>query len=540
MSSSVLFSPARAVVTATLLALVLTGCALKRDSYETPEVALPETYREIDKATDAIARAEAETPMDETLPDDLTRWWTRFNSAELNDLVERALRHNWNVRAAVARLEQAEAGWRRTRAAELPTLDGFFDAGVSAPEGGIGSVPEGGTVSQQGEYSMGLRASYEVDLWGANRAASVAAYEESRASAFARRTVAWTLTADVVTAYLQVLSLQDRVATAKETKRILTSHLEAVRERMEGGDADRLQVAQQRAAVAEAAAVIPALELQRDEALHAIALLVGTSPKQLDIKGGSLSELTFPAIQPGIPSRLLLRRPDILQAEAALLGADANIDAARAAFLPSFNLTGEAGFGSNVLASLVRPESLVWSLTASVLVAIFDGGANQARLDAARARHKELVATFMQTAYTAMREVEDALSSVHYLDQRLEGQREAVAAAREAYELSLEAFDIGVVDFINLLDTERTLFDNKDTLHQVEFDRATASVALFQALGGDVESQATSGTPRTRPDSHEPPEKAEDGQPDDDTPPMNTVPLWPLPTATQPSMRAAQ
>lgn len=469
------------------LVLVLTGCAVKRDSYETPTVPLPASVEGPPGSVTAVA-AEDRLP-------DLSRWWTRFDSAELNALVERALTHNWQVRAAVARLAQAEAGWRRTRADELPTLDAFGDAGAEAPRGGIGSVREGQDVNSERSFSVGLRARYEVDLWGANAAASEAAWERAQASADARRTVAWTLTADVVTAYLQVLSLSDRITTAEGTLRVLRDQLQAVIDRMEGGDADALQVAQQRTAVSEAAAVIPVLSLQRDQALHALAVLIGTTPDQVQLRGRTLTDVQFPTVAAGIPSHVLLRRPDIQRAEHELLAADADIDVARAAFLPSFALTAESGFGSNYLTTLLRPESLLWSLAASILQPIFDGGENEARLDVAEARHQELAANYMQAVYTSLREVKDALSGVHYLDQRLAGQREAVAAAREALALSREAYAIGTIDFITLLDTERTLFTNEDILHRIEFERANASVALFKALGGDAEAQGTAGAP---------------------------------------------
>lgn len=515
-----LFSSRSGVLAASLaLSLALSGCAVKRDTYETPPVPLPETFREADKAAgmivapapDAAAPEAAPKAEEPELPRDLSRWWMRFGSDELNDLVERALENNWTVQAAVARLAQAEATWERTHAGEFPHLDGFANADAEAPRNGIGSVAKGQPVTSERTFEVGLRASYEADLWGANRAASVSALERAQASAAARRTVAWTLTADIVTAYLQYLSLSDRITTARTTLRVMRELEDAVRQRMLGGDADALQVAQQRTAVAEASAVIPVLELQRDEALHAIALLLGTAPNELSLKGTTLSDVTFPTVAPDLPSHLLLRRPDILQAEHELLAADANIDEARAAFLPSVNLTADTGYGSNYLSSLLRPESLMWSLASSVLVSIFDAGENDARLDAARARHRELVANYMQTSYTALRDVEDALSSVHYLSERLDAQREAVAAARESHSLSLEAYSIGMVDYLTLLDTERTLSDNEDTLHRIEFERAAASVALFKALGGDAETQAQSGVPK---EEQEPPgaEEPENGQ----------------------------
>ena len=487
------------LVAATLVALALGGCMAKRDSYETPEIALPETYRQAGKSgIPTPPESEAR------LPRDLSRWWTRFDSPELNRLVERALDNNWRVKAAVARLAQAEANLGQTRAGELPRLEGIADASVDAPEDGIGTVDSGESVTNEREYRLGLRASYEVDLWGANRAASVAAWERSKATMFARRTVAWTLTANVVDTYLRYLSLQDRVATARKTRQVFRDLLAAVEARLEGGEADGLQVAQQRAAVAEASSTIPDLERQRDQALHALAVLVGTTPGNLNLDGESLSGIAYPTVVPGLPSRLLLRRPDVQQAEHDLLAADADIDVARAAFLPQFNLTAEGGVGSNFIEVLFRPESLFFNIAGDVVQDIFDGGANEARLAASRARHRELVADYQQASLTALREVEDALSAIHFLKQRVAAQREAVAASRDSLSLNREAFEMGVIDHISLLDAQRTLFDNEDAFFSVALQRAQASVALFQALGGDTDRQATAGTPETGASETEP------------------------------------
>lgn len=499
-------------------ALALGGCAILRDSYDTPEVELPETFQEADKLASESEDAEAagETPQEpDRLPRDLSKWWTGFENPELNRLVETALTSNFDVQSAIARLAQAEAGFRQTRANEFPELQGIAESRVEAPEDGVGTVGDGESVSTEQTHRLGLRASYEVDLWGANRAASIAAFERSQASAFARRTVAWTLTADVVNAYLEYLSLQDRIATARKTLSVFQELLDAVVARMEGGEADGLQVAQQRTAVAEAAAAIPELKRQRDEARHRLAVLLGTTPSQLNLEGTSLSEIAYPTVAPGVPARLLLRRPDLKAAEHRLLAADADIDTARAAFLPQFNLTAEGGIGSDLLQALIRPESLFFDAFGSVVQDIFDAGANEANLRAARARHRELIATYRQTSLTALREVEDALSAVHFTQRRLEAQRDAVNASGESLDLNRQAYDLGVIDYISLLDAQRTLFDNDDQVFQIALQRAQASVALFKALGGDTEAQATAGG--TVPDTARPAEAPETGTSGDAT-----------------------
>ena len=285
----------------------------------------------------------------------------------------------------------------------------------------------------------------------------------------------------------------DRIRVGNKTRDLMAELLDAVRQRVEGGEATALQLAQQRTAVAEASSVLPELERQRDAALHALAVLVGTTPGELHLSGDSLTEIAYPSVAPGLPSRLLLRRPDIQQAEHNLLGADADIDVARTAFLPQIGLTTEAGFGSNALSALFRPESLLFNVTASIVQDIFDAGANEARLDFAHARHQELIANYRQAILFAVQDVESALSGVHFLEQRMEAQREAVEAARQSLDFGLQSYDIGVVDYLSLLDTERTLFGNEDTFYQVALQRAQASVALFKALGGDGDSQSKAG-----------------------------------------------
>jgi NodT family efflux transporter outer membrane factor (OMF) lipoprotein len=243
-------------------------------------------------------------------------------------------------------------------------------------------------------------------------------------------------------------------------------------------------VAQQRQQVASISAAIPDLEGQRRQAVNALALLAGTTAGALGEPGGALDALTLPVIQPGIPSDLLRRRPDIRSAEASLVAANADIGVARAAFLPSISLTAEGGIASAMLDAVFRPESLLYSLAASLVAPIFDGGRRDADLEASKARYEELVYSYQQTALTAFREVEDAL-----VDQESQALREAALIesarqARQAYGIAATQYRAGAIDLLTLLDTQRTLLSAQDSLVQARLARFTAAVSLAKALGG--------------------------------------------------------
>lgn len=474
-----------AVALSLSLALVLTGCMAKRDNYDIPEVELPKTFRFASKDQSAAAIAGEAAPM--TIPQSISRWWTHFGNEELNGLVTEALANNYQLKAAIARIAQAEAQHGAEFAGEWPVLSGSGSAEVSGPVGGIGSLEPGDKNVSEKDYQVGLNISYEVDLWGKNRAATEAALERAWANVFARETVALTLSAEVTQNFIEYLSVEDRIRTAKRTKTALLNMLGAVQDRLDGGEATSLQLAQQRAAVADAKAVIPVLDLLRNQKLIAIALLLGKSPSDVDIESNSLTDITFPEVNPGLPSRLLMRRPDIRKAEAELIAADADIDAARAELLPTFKLTAERGYGSKHLQRLLSPESLFFSAAATITQVIFDAGKRQSDIEFAEAKHGELVHNYMRASYAAMKEVEESLVAIRYLTLRKDAQGEAVDASQAAYDLSAVSYTFGTLDYLTLLDTERTLYRNEDELHTIEFERYRAAVDLFKSLGGGME-----------------------------------------------------
>lgn len=481
-------------------AVFLTGCIVKRDEYDLPALETPANYRHVQEAP---AAEDIDSPA--TMPQDISRWWRNYGSEELNQLVEEGLANNYELKAAIARISQAKALAGVDSAEEWPEISASAEASGQSPEDGIASLERGEDRNFEKTYQVGVEASYEVDLWGKNRARTQAALERAWASVFDRETVALSLASDIVRNYIEYLSLNDRIVNAEWTQETLTNLLNAVEERVEGGEATAIQLAQQQTAVANSKSVIPVLELQRELRINRLALLLGKSPSEIEIQAQSLVELKFPDVKPGVPSRLILRRPDLRRNEANLIAADADIDVARAELFPTPILSAEAAYGANSLSLLFRPESFFFSVGAAVTQAIFDAGRRQSQIKFEEAQHAELVHNYAQSIYTAINEVENALVSVDYLTRRRDLQDQAVGSAKEALAFATEAYEIGAVDYLTLLDTERTLFTERDEYHQVEFDRFSASVDLYAALGGDVDHTLVATTEKDSDKESRPP-----------------------------------
>ncbi len=466
-------------------AVLMTGCAVKRDAYDLPSIELPSSYKHA--SPDRSTAAQSGEPAPAVIPQSVSRWWEHYGNEELNSLVLEGLANNYQLKAAIQRIVQAHALADVEEADQWPELSGSAGYELEAPVGGIGSLTAGDTRKSRHTYQVGVEASYEIDLWGKNRSKTEAAFQRAWASLFDRETVALTLTSDITRNFVEFLSLMDRISNAQLTEETLTNMETAVRDRVAGGEATALQLAQQKSAVAASKAVIPVLKLQRDQRLNALALLVGKSPSQINIVSSGLKDIIVPDTKsPGVPTRLLLRRPDIRSIEANMIAADADIDTARAELFPSIDLSAEAGFGARHLNLLFAPQSLFFNAAASVTQVIFDGGRRKNQIKFEEAQHAELVHNYSQAIYTAVKEVEDALVSIRYLGIRRDRQKEAVVAAEEAYHFSKQSYDIGASDYLTLLDTERTLFQGRDELQRVDFEVYVATIDLFKALGGSV------------------------------------------------------
>ena len=396
-------------------------------------------------------------------------WWKTFDSAELQVLVDEALAGSPDLAIAAERVRQAEAQVQVAGASLFPSLNlGFSTRKDRDSE----------------SSSTALSASYEVDLFGRNAAGVRGAEAFLRATSFDRDAVRLTLLAGVANAYFEVLSLRGRLAVSRENLAIAERVLGVVEARARNGAVSPLDVARQQAAVLSQRAGLLTLEQLERQTLAALAVLVGRLPEGCDVKAAALTHLTVPAVSPGLPADLLIRRPDLAAAEAALAGANADLAAARAALLPSIQLTGSAGVASGSLLAFLGGPSTGLAVAASVLQPIFDGGRLRGNVSIAQSRERELVESYRAAILSAFADVESALAAANRLAQRETLQIQVEARAREALRLAEVRYREGADDLLSVLDAQRTLFDAQEQLALTRLDRLEASVALFRALGG--------------------------------------------------------
>ena len=450
-----------------LLAAGLSGCAaVTVEPYERPPLAAPAAW------LGQTAETAAGWPERE--------WWKAFASAELETLIANAQANNYDLRAAAARVAQARANARVVGASLWPELTAAADAAHA----------RAGRAGGRDSYALAAQVSYEVDLWGRNRSAALAADLAVASSEYAREVVRLALTADVASVYFVLLSLNDAIRVAEQNLDYARRLLELVRTQRDAGRVSMLEVERQETLVASVTAAIPPLEQQRQVALDALALLLGRHASEVQLAGTSLRMLSPPPAVLGVPSELMERRPDIRRAEADLRSASANITAARAALFPSLILSAEGGFVSATVGTLFNAGKSFSILAAELIGTIFDGGRLSGRVELAEARKAELVETYRQTVLVAFQEVENALAGIRHFAAQEQAQQQAVGHAREAYRLAELRYRAGAVDFTTVLDAQRALLAAESAVDQTRFARFASLVGLYRALGGGWQDEA--------------------------------------------------
>ena len=451
------------------LAFALTGCGTTSPMLK-PNVTAPAAWNEAAPAGAMGVSAD---------------WWHGFGSAELQSLVDQALAGSPDLAIAMERVRQAEAQVRIAGASLFPTIDLGFGASTRVTNDSRGTTrTEASTVN--------VAVSYEVDLWGRNRSGVRSAESSLAATAFDRDAARLTLIAGVASGYFDVLSLRSRLAIARENLAIAERVLELVSARARNGAASALDLSRQQAAVLSQRAALLPLEQQERQTLAALAILTGRLPQGFDVKAAGVSDLQVPGIDPGLPSELLVRRPDLASAEARLASANADVAAARAALLPSISLTGSAGLASGALLAVLGGPTSAISLGLSVLQPIFDGGRLRGQVSVAESQERELVESYRKAILTAFGEVEDALVAASRQAQQEVLQQQVQAQAREALRLAEIRYREGADDLLTVLDAQRTLFSAQDQLAQIRQNRLDAAVDLYKALGGGWSSNADS------------------------------------------------
>jgi len=471
-------------MTATI-AIALTGCAVGPD-YHRPGTTLPAGY-------DAVAPVPAVTAA--PVQND---WWTLYNDPQLTDLVQAALANNPNIRLAIARIDEARASLRETNAAFFPAIS---YSGVGARErSGVagGSVAGTSTSNVTGQVLYGnffqadASLSYELDLWGRLRRLSESAKADLLSTTYARDVTRLTLAATTAQAYFALRSLDAQIVATQNTLQAVDESLGIAKKRLDAGYSSALDYAQAETLRAQTQVDLRDLRRQRAVEEHQLGNL--TSNLSLRIAPGTLDSLPVPVSPPpDLPSTLLERRPDVQRDEQLMVAANAQIGAAKAALFPTFGLTGAYGGESFKLSDLLKAPFRFWSLGLDVSGPIFAGGKYVARLDEARARGNEQIATYQTTVESAFQDVANALTNVAESNAAEPEVMTQVDAARRSLRLSTLRYKSGYAAYLDVLDATRTANAAEITLVQNRAARLNYSVDLVKALGGGWSPEAANG-----------------------------------------------
>jgi outer membrane protein, multidrug efflux system len=454
------------IVLTALLVLTLGGCMLG-PNYQRPAVNVPGAYPE-PSATAGLA-----------VPTD---WWRLYDDAMLDGLVASGLERNSDVRLAVARIEEAEALLREANASFLPEIDANVTAGRSRSSTRTGTLPPS-IPAIRNNFLISANTSFELDFWGRLRRAREAARAQYLGTRYGRDVVSLTLSAGIAQTYFSVRSLDAQIIVSDESLKASEDSLEIARRRAQAGVSSDLDVNQADTLRAQIAAQIKELRRQRAVAVHQLGVLTGML--DVDVAAGDLRQLPVPPLPPaGLPSTLLERRPDVRQAEATLMSANAQIGVARAAQFPTFSLTGALGVQSRDLSTLTSAGAGIWSIGLGIVGPILDWGRYAARTEQAEARARQAAASYEKTAQTAFREVADALSNVRLAAEAEQDLRDRLDRATNTLRLSTQRYNAGYSAYLEVLDAQRTLNDAQLALLRNRQAYLAYTVDLMNALGG--------------------------------------------------------
>ncbi len=400
-----------------------------------------------------------------------------FKSRKLTELIALGRGFNFDIGAAIARIQEAEAQVRIATQPLVPLIQANGTASQSLTNVGGQAIRTTSVIAQ-------LNASYTIDFWGQNRALLYAAIANQYNQSFAAATVAISTDASVANTYFEAIGTQELIDISKRNLDAAKQILKAIRDRFAAGTASGLDVAQQETLVDNVAVTIPPLERQLEQFKHALAVLVGTAPEFFSYKGDKLFSIAVPTIPAGLPSELLCRRPDIASAEAQLSAQKFDVSSARAAMFPSIQLTGNGGFESVALASLFQPQSLFYNAAVGITQPLTNLYQLQAQLDLQRATYGEYLQDYRKAIVSAFQNVEDALIAYAKDAEQERLQHAAVLSARKAFDLSQAQLKGGIIDVTTLLQVEQTLFTAEIAYAQIRQARLQAAVTLYQALGG--------------------------------------------------------
>ncbi len=453
------------LVIGTLTLVLQLGCAIG-PNYKQPPVEIPEAYR------DSLSSSQAESLAD--LP-----WWQVFEDPVLVDLIDTALRNNLNLEIAVARTEQASRQASATNSA-------FFPQATYGGSGGktkAAIVREPGSAIEYSSYAGALNVAWEIDLWGRIRRASEAARAQLLASEDFQRGVLLSVVADVASLYFALLELDATHAIATDAVEAFTDTLDLFTRKFQGGVASKLEVTRAAAAQAQAEASLPAVEINIAAVENQLSILLGRPPGKIP-RGSPLIDQHMPELPPGLPSKLMERRPDIRQAEQQVISTNAQVGVAMGNFLPRVGLVSMWGGTSETLGDLTSGSTSLWNLAGELSGPLFKGGLLYAEYKGQQAVWEESKANYELTALNAFAEVSNALTERRLRKERRIAQERQVAQLDESVSLSLARYEQGLANYFEVLQAQQDLFPAMFDLSKSRLDERLATVKLYRALGG--------------------------------------------------------
>ena len=466
-----------------LLMTLVAACSVG-PTYKRPEVDTPAAFKEA-----PIPASEAGTWKSAQPSEVLERgqWWAIFGDATLNQLEDEALAANQDLKAAAARVAESRAGLNAARSAWFPELDAGFGPTRERVSPASQGLPQNAHLPPVTLWRAQATASYEAPLFGrvSDNVAAVRADSQQTEALF--RSVQLALQADVAANYFSLRELDTEQDLYRKTVASREDGLKLVKHRYDAGEVSELDLQQATNALSTARAEAAGVERQRAASEHALAVLLGKPPAQFSFPQQPL-EPVLARVPAGLPSALLERRPDISAAERAMAAANARVGLAKSAFFPQLNITGAFGYESAGLSQLFLWSSRTFLLGpfagTALTLPIFDGGRRKAELAQARAQYDEQVANYRSQVLTAFREVEDSLSDLRLLDDQIRAQNDAVNAAARAEHLSQAQYREGAVNYLDVLDSQRTVLQAQRQASQLAGSQAVATVNLIRALGG--------------------------------------------------------
>lgn len=479
-------SACRLFVIAAFIVTAELGCEVG-PNYRPPKVSLPNHFS---PATQPTQQAQAFN---------LSQWWQAFNDPTMSRLITQAIVSNYDVRLAEARVLQARAQVRYAEAGLFPVINaqGSYNritgsnnlSNAAVTNTGVGSSATAGTVFTSGTtnfYQMGFDAAWELDVFGGGRREIEAAHASLEAQIEARRDALVTLTAEVANDYVLLRGYQQELKIARDNAKAQQHTLQLEQMRLGVGLATGLTIAQAEAEVATTEAAIAPLQTMVEEMVEALSVLLNLPATMLREELGNWGPLPQgpAAIPPGLPSELLRQRPDVRQAERQLAAATAEIGAATAQWFPQLSLTGSLGLESTALRKLVDRGSLFDAAGPSVTWRIFDAGQIQANVDIENALQRQALVQYRQAVIQSLADVNNALTAFYEEQHHRRLLQTAVEANGRSVELSQQLYKAGVVDFLNVLTAQQSLFQSQDQLAQSEQTVSTDLIAVYKALGG--------------------------------------------------------